>query len=230
MINENVYINGRDLHSFGAQALRDYTVGGTEITSQTYQGRDRTHFTNIFNQFGMKPISFTVVFTGQRRREVESLRSALTAELYGVSEITLPDEFTYRCVLESVGDGEWKGQEGNQWLLLQDYSLKGIQHDALVSVADGRTRFYVRGTMPQMDARLTMTVPSASSSVTFCGADFGACSAGDVLVFDGIEKRLMKNGAPAKATGYFEFPFVTPEWNNFTGSAPIKVEYFPCYI
>lgn len=230
MERETIYINGVDIAGLGVKALRDYRIGGTEITNYEWQGTNRSQFLNLFSKYGLKQLDFTLVFTGTRRRNVEEMRSRVTMMLYGISEIRMPDEFTYRCLLDSVGEGEWQGQEGNGWLLFVPYTLRGIQHDALVTVPDGRTRFYVEATLPQMDACLTVRVSTAASQYVLAGATFGAVAAGDVLVFDGINKRILKNGAPTTATGYFEFPCVKHGWNLFTALDAVQVDYYPCYL
>ena len=230
MRNETIYINGKDIRAHGVQAIRDYRIGGTEITNYQWQGLNRSHFLHLFSQYGLKSISFTLCFTGTYRREVEEKRSNMTAVLYGVNEIQMPDEFLYRCILEEIGESEWQGQEGSGWLLFVPYTLKGIQHDELVTVQDGRQKFFVEGTLQKMDARLIVTVSRNANAYVLAGAIYKSVRAGDILVFDGIEKRILKNGAPTQATGYVEFPFVEHGWNTVNAMDAVQVEYYPCYL
>lgn len=234
MRNETIYINGKDIRAHGVQALRDYRIGGTEITNYEWQGLNRSHFVNLFSQYGMKQVSFTLCFTGTYRREVEEKRTNMTAVLYGINEILMPDEFLYRCILEEIGESEWRGKEGNGWLLFVPYTLNGIQHDPLKTIEDGRQPFFVEGTLPRMDAKLTVTVGSADERYRITWADGAQAEfnvdAGDEIVFDGIEKTITINGYPATPNGFFGFPYLTHGWCQISAQNQVQVEYYPCYI
>ena len=33
-MRETIYINGKDIHDFGAEGQRDYTISGTQVTNE----------------------------------------------------------------------------------------------------------------------------------------------------------------------------------------------------
>ena len=63
------------------------------------------------------------------------------------------------------------------------------------------------------------------------GAIFPSVSNGDVLVFDGIDGKITKNGANAAASvNWTEFPQLFPGENTITCPDDVTVEYYPTYI
>ena len=132
-------------------------------------------------------------------------------------------------MLESIGDSETKGIDGVEVLIECAYKLKGIQHERMIEVANG-SRFFARGTMPTMDCIIEVTVSQDAEHYRIAGADFGAVEAGDVLTFDGINKRFLKNGAPTTAKEWISFPRVTSGLNQFVTPDIPKVKYYPCYL
>ena len=229
MNTERMYINDRDILDYGAKALRDIKVGGTVITNDYFQGRNRTHYTLMSTTFGLKSISFSLVFEDKFLRNAAENRSKLEAEMFSGCEIHLPDGFYYRCMLDSIGEAETKGVDGQQIIIQVAYKLSGIQHDPLVTVENGSS-FIATGTMPKMDCILSVTVGANASTYTLGGATFSNVHAGDVLVVDGINKRFLKNGAWTTATSWITFPYVSMGHNSFTAQDTVKVQYYPCYI
>ena len=85
--------------------------------------------------------------------------------------------------------------------------------------------------MPFTDAKLTVTVGATASSYSLKGAIFSNVTAGDVLVFDGINGKITKNGANYAANvAWTSFPSLTPGKNTLTALDAITVEYFPAYL
>lgn len=230
MNTERLYVNDKDILEFGAKALRDtIKVGGSEIDNDYFQGRNRTNYTLMATTYGLKPVSFTLVYISESLRTALENKSMLEAEMFSGCEIHLPDGFYYRCMLKSIGDAEIRGVDGVQVLVECKYKLQGIQHDDLVTIANGG-EFIARGTMIKTDCILEVTVSEAAQSYTLAGAVFGAVEVGDVLVFDGINKRFLKNGAPTTAQSWVSFPSVTRGVNHFTAKDTVKVSYYPCYL
>lgn len=63
------------------------------------------------------------------------------------------------------------------------------------------------------------------------GAVFPSVSNGDVLVFDGIDGKITKNGANAAASvNWTEFPQLFPGENTIPCPDDVTVEYYPTYI
>lgn len=228
-ITEKIYVNNVDISTYGAKALRSVKVGGTTITNDYFQGRNRTHYTLMSTTFGLKPVSFTLVYSSSSYRTAMENKSALEAVMFEGCEILLNDGFYYRCILDDIGEAEVLGIDGVEVLVQVAYKLKGIQHDPLVTVADGSS-FTASGTMPRMDCRLTVTVGQSAEEYTLAGAVFEDVEAGDVLVFDGILKRFLKNGAPTTAKEWISFPTVKSGLNSFLAEDTVSVEFYPCYI
>ena len=231
MVNtEKIYINNIDIADYGAKALRDsIKIGGTEITNDYYQGRNRTNFTLMATTYGLKPVSFTLVYFSKYLRNAQEKRSALEANMAKGCELHMPDGFYYRCMLEKIGDVTTKGVDGSEVLVECSYTLKGIQHDELEHIPNGAS-FLALGTFPKMDCALKVTVSANANSYSLGGATFGAVVAGDVLVVDGINKRFLKNGAPITATDWISFPQVVAGENHITALDPVEVDYYPCYL
>ena len=227
---ERIFINERDIAEYGARALRDtISVGGSEIKNEYFKGRNRTNFTLMSCEFGLKPVSFTLVYMGKFLHEVTENKSKLESEMYNGCEIHLPDGFYYRAMLESMGERKDKGVEGEGWICECKYTFKAIQHEAMITVPNG-SNFIAVGTIPHTDCILSVTVGTTADHYTLGGADFGAVTAGDVLVFDGINKRFLKNGAPTMASSWVSFPSVKIGVNHFTALDTVKVQYYPCYL
>lgn len=228
-MSETIVINGIDvLGTHNVDAVLSYKIGGTPVNNQYWQGRKRTNFINLSSTFGLKTVTFTLVYSGENRREALLKKSKVEASMFGVSEIQMPDGFYYRCLLDSISDAEIKGQQNNEIIIEVTYSLSGIQHDPLVTVNGGA--FQCEATMPQMDCSLSVTVGADADTYQLGGVTFNDVEAGDVLEVDGINKRILKNGAPTIIEGFFEFPFVVSGANNFTAEDNITVKYYPCYM
>ena len=225
---ETAYVDGRSILDVGA-VLESYTVGGTEVTNEVYQGRNRTNFNLLSKQFGRKTVTMTVFFHAINRHLLTVQQSNLTAMLTGVVDLALPDGFYYRSVLDEVGDLQIIGVDGKGVIAECTYTLSGIQHDVMQTIT-GNT-FRAEGTMWQMDCILTCTASRAYSSIQVGTVTFTGVSAGDVLVADGINGRLLQNGTPTTGNASFtHLPFVVPGEQTITCPETLTVQYYPSYI
>ena len=85
--------------------------------------------------------------------------------------------------------------------------------------------------MPLTDCRLTATVGAATAAYQLGGAVFSNVAAGDVLVFDGIDGKITRNGEnDAANVSWAEFPSLVPGWNAIQSVDAVTVEYEPTYI
>jgi hypothetical protein len=204
---ETAYVNGVSILDVGA-ILESYSVSGTEITNEVYQGRNRTHFNLLAKQFGRKTVTMTVFFHAVDRHLLTIQQSKLTAMLTGVVELMLPDGFYYRSTLDEVGDLSIIGVDGKGCIAECTYTLSGIQHDELVTV-EGNT-VVADGTLWQMDCILSCTASRAYSSIQVGTVTFTGVSAGNVLTADGINGRLLKNGTPTTGASFTHLPYLVP--------------------
>lgn len=230
MNNERIFINDIDILQYGARALRDsIVIGGTPVTNDYFQGRNRSSYVLMSTTFALKGVSFTLVFGDTHLHDAIENKSLFEAQAFNGCELHMPDGYYYKCMLESIGDANVKGVDGAGVFVECAYKFKGIQHDEMITVADGSS-FYARGTLPHMDCILSVTVGANAASYTLGGAVFTNVVAGDVLVVDGINKRFLKNGAPTTATNWLAFPYVASGLNAFTATDTVTVQYYPCYI
>lgn len=226
-------INGTPLDTYEGAALLDYSVGETAIKNETFQGINRSTWHLLKSIYGLRKITLTIVFTGPSRREVSLQRSKLNCALFGALELYISDDgFFYDVTIESCGAEELIGEGTREVKIKSKYSFTGTRRDALVSeTITGGSKIFCQSTMPFTDARLTVTVGTSAASYTLGGAIFGAVTAGDVLVFDGIDGKITKNGANAAASvSWTEFPQLVPGENTITAPDAVTVEYYPTYI
>jgi hypothetical protein len=226
-------INGTPLDTYEGAALLDYSVGETAIKNETFQGINRSTWHLLKSIYGVRQIKLTIVFTGPSRREVALQRSKLNGALFGASELFISDDgFFYDVTVESCGPEILVGEGAREVKIKSDYTFTGTRRDALVTeTITGGGSIFCASTLPYTDARLTATVGTSAASYTLCGATFGAVTAGDVLVFDGIDGKITKNGANAAASvSWTEFPQLVPGENTITAPDAVTVEYYPTYI
>ena len=227
-------IDGVPLENFGGAALRDYSVGETQLTNATFQGVDRSTFRVLRSFFGSRKITVTIVFKGENRHEASKQRSLFNIAAFGASELYISDDgFFYSVALTSCGPEELIGEGKTEAQIKSKYQFEGTRHEALVkeTVSAGGTIF-CRSTFPFTDCKLTATAASAASSFTLGGATFSDVAANDVLVFDGINCVITKNGSNAAASvSWSNFPRLVPGMNTITATnGTVAVEYYPTYL
>lgn len=231
--NCGVLVNGRPLSWYGGAALLDYSIGETPLTVDAFQGVNRTSWRLLKAIFGRRTIKITVVFSGPTLKAAKLQRSKFNGDLFGKTELFISgDGFFYDCVCQNLGPEVRIGEGERDAQIKADYSFVGIRREALetITVASGAT-FYCRSTMPFTDCRLTATVGTSSGSYLLGGAVFSTVTAGDVLVFDGIDGKITKNGQPyAASVSWVNFPQLTPGENENDAADAVTVEYYPTYI
>lgn len=222
-------IGKNDPEQYGAFLNQDYTISGTTVTNTTFQGRNRTSYTLLAAVFGRKAISFTLTYTAPTERLCALLRSTVESWMWGKVELYMPTGFWYTSVLTSIGDATREGVDGKGVLMHVQYSFEGIQHDPLVTV-DGAS-FINPGTTPQADCIVEATASKAAENYALAGASFANVTVGEKLTVDGINGRILRNGAPATGNVTFtKFPSVVPGKNSFTAVDPVTVSFYPCYL
>ena len=226
-------VNGKPLATYGGASLLDYSIGETPVTPDTFQGMNRTSWNLLENMFHMRDVSLTVVFEADDLRTAKLNRSALNSVLFNKADLFIPDDgFHYDCICTSTGAEELVGIGNKTAQIKSKYSFKGIRRDSLktVTLPAGAT-LYCLSTMPLTDCKLTATVGTTAASYTLGGAVFSSVTAGDVLVFDGIDGKITKNGSNyAASVSWFQFPQLTPGENTITCLDTVTVEYYPTYI
>ncbi len=219
-------IDGRDIElEFGARLLDSYKVSGTPIEATYFQGRNRTMFNLTACTYGLKDVELPFVMYGKDREDISKKKSQLVWLCYGKKELYLPDGFFYTSVLVDAGEISWRGPCIGEFTLV----FKGVQHGPYTEVYGPFV--YCEGTMPQTDCILCATVTSAAERYPLGDAYFLDVQRGDVLIMDGINKRVLVNGAPAATRCEWTcFPFLTPGENEVVCGDCVQIGYYPCYI
>ena len=227
-------VNGKPVSEYGGAALLEYSVGETPLDNSMFQGVNRTSWNLLKSIFGMRTVTLTVIFTGETLNEAKIQRSKFNLEIYGKSDIFIADDgFHYTVALMSTGPEITVGIGEKTAQIKSEYQFKGIRHDRkeTVTIPAGGGTMLCRSTMPFTDAKLTVTVGTTASSYLLGGATFDSVSAGDVLVFDGIDGKITKNGSNyAASVSWSNFPSLTPGKNTLTALDAITVEYYPTYL
>lgn len=229
----DLLINGIPLTTYGGAALLDYSIGETSIKNESFQGVNRSNWHLLKSIFGTRPLELTIVFTGKTRREASLQRSKLNGMFFGRCEIFISDDgFFYDVMCESCGAETLIGESEQEAKIQSKYRFRGIRRDRLsAETVPAGTAVYCYSTMPFTDCRLSVTVGAASEAYALGGAVFENVAAGDVLVFDGIDGKITKNGQNAAATvSWTEFPQLIPGINTITAADAVTVEYYPTYI
>ena len=227
-------VNGRPVSDFGGAALLEYSIGETPLDNSIFQGVNRTSWNLLKSIYGMRSVTVTVIFTGETLNEAKRQRSKFNLAIYGKSELYIAEDgFYYSVALVSTGAEIIVGIGEKTAQVKSEYSFSGIRHDKLekITIPAGGGSFLCRATMPFTDAKLTVTVGTTAASYSLGGATFSSVTAGDVLVFDGINGKITKNGNNyAASVAWTDFPRLTPGKNTLTALDAITVEYFPAYL
>lgn len=229
-----VVINGLDVTDVGARLLDGYTIGGSKIDIATFKGRGRTHFSMAQSDVQLKSIQFTLRFTGKNRHDVLLQKSRLDYQAAsGQCELYMPDGFYYLCVADTIGDLALSGKDGAYVHGTADYTFNGICHDALKEVTlTGDTKAMTcESTAGRTDCKLSCTLSKDYETFTLGPVTYTGVKTGQVLTADGIEGRILIDGAPAPGNMTFlHFPYLTAGKNTITCSEPVTVSYYPTYV
>lgn len=221
-------VNNTDLAGLGV-IVESYKIGPTEVTNDIFQGRNRTGFNVLSSVFGMREIAVNLFFQGKTRREVTLKKSQIDGMMFGELDLLLPDGLYYNAVLDKAGELQILGVQNTGVIALSSYTFRGICHDPLVT-ATGNT-VYCTSTMPQTSCRLTCTASQDYASITIDTVTITNVRSGDVLVVDGIDGRILQNGAPCAGNMSFQhLPALVPGKNVLTCPEILTVEYYPTYI
>lgn len=220
-------INQVNIQDYGGILLADYTVTGSAITPSYLKSKEGSSFLSLSRQIDLKMITLSFDLKGKDRHDVLYKKSILDFHASnGKIELFLPDGFYYSSILKTASTLKWIMPEK----ATISYTFSGIQHD-LEKQGVSTGKFYCKSTFPHTDCWLEVVVGENSEIYDFCGVPFYNAKKGEVFVIDGINKRILVNGAPgALRCGIIEFPYLVPGWNVLTAPDPVKVRYSPTYI
>lgn len=218
-----------DIHDYGAHTLLEYKIGGTSIDQQVFKGRWRTNFSMLESVPGLRSIQFTLVFVGKDRREAVLHKSQVDAMLTGECELLMPDGMYYTCYAQNLGDLVLLGSDEHGVVGQAAYKMMGIAHGEKEVIDGGAV--YCKSTFPKTDCRVTCTASADADEYTVQGVTFTGVHSGDVVCADGINGRLLVNGAPTtNPFTFMSFPYLVPGWQTVDAPDTPVVEYYPTYI
>lgn len=239
-------VDNVDIVNFGARLL-NFSIGGTDLEISSGISLN-ANFPKLFRtDYGQREIKIILVFKPKHfESTVRAKMNCLTMQkskfdgiLYGkVIDIHLPDGFYYKCILQSVGAEIFDGES-----MEVSYTLNGIRH---LPIADpSGTQFYCYSTV-RTDCRITIRFISGWNDTAFKFAvnrntkdhlniTIDGINNGDVLLIDGMEKRVIKNGNNIFGdTNIITFPYLIPAENKYvqlvSGECTFKTEYYPTLI
>lgn len=227
-----MHINGTNIADFGV-LVESFKVGAIEISSDTYQGVNRTNFNVLDTIQYMRTINVNLFYSAPTRRELSLIKSKIDNMMIGKLDLWLPDGFYYSAHLVSAGEENILGVERNQVIALCAYQFKGIRHDPLETVhttALADNTLICKSTVPHTDCRITCTASQNYASLTVDTVTITSVSQDDVIVVDGINGRILQNGAPCAGNmSFIHFPSLTPDENALDCPEDLTVEYYPTY-
>ena len=230
----DLLINGIPIGTFCGASLLDYTIGETSLENATFKGINRTNWVLLKSMFGTRTLTITVIFKGNTLHAAKVNRSKFNAEIFGRSEIYIPDDgFFYDVSCDSFGDELLVGIGQRESQIKSTYTLTGIRRGPKHTVTANKNQaFLCESTVPFTDCKLTLTSTQTVSEYNFGGGVWADIAAGDVLVFDGINCEIKKNGVNyASKVTWMDFPSLAAGLNTIeTDLDPVTVEYYPTYL
>lgn len=146
-------------------------------------------------------------------------------EILGKSEVELDDGFLYSVVLTDIGQASYPSPQ----LLEVEYTFTGVRHGEYV-VTDGNV-VNCDSTLPYTDCILTVTAIADRTNYKVGTVTFLEVTAGEVLVVDGINGRILVDGAPAaERAEWTEFPKLVPGVNEIVCDDALTVEFYPVFF
>lgn len=219
------YINGIEMTNRCIFLTSDYTVSSASVSRSVYSGGCASYVATKA-KIGLKTIRLPVRIVQESTDMADSMRSwMLSMCLESKVEMMLPNGKTYVAALTDTGEVE-KSAEG-----VIDFALEftGYQRGEIVKAQTPNIMCF--STVPETPYRITATVGSGGS-FTMAGVTFSDCAAGDVLMIDGMNGKVTKNGSAMdiSKTDFLKFPFLAPGKNTVISTGAAAVEYYPIFM
>lgn len=224
-----MYINGVSIKEYGAELRTSYKCGGVEISSNVYQGRNRSAFVLLNQTYGLKQLTLPLVIEADSMQEVTLKKSLLDGAMFGKElELIMDDGFLYKVYLNDIGDAIYQ----NEKLIECDYTCIGYRHGDTIEIKAPYQNIVVcNSTVPYTDVIISATASVASNAYQLGTVTFTGVNAGDELTVDGINKRILVNGAPgAQQASWITFPTLKPGQNTINCIDAITAQYQPIYF
>lgn len=233
IIKKEPTINGRLFSEYGGATLQKYTVGPSELTNFSFFGQNRTTFEQLKTTFGPRTLTLEVKFAARDLHTATLQKSLFDCQLFGKNELWLPDGFFYTVSTESLGDATIEADTTDGVMIGANYSFKGFRHGPMqtLSIPPGGSRIKCLSTMPFTDCVYTVRVARAVGQYNLGGAVFKNVKANETLIFDGINKKILRNGVENAAdVSWLNFPQLAAGFNQIPASYTTTIQYYPTYI
>ena len=221
-----MYLDGRPLSDYGASLEEGYSVTGAEVSCDYAAGRNGGSLVLLNQRLGLKTIRLPLVFNGSNPGSVRDAYSLFCQHcIGGKKELVLPDERQYTAVMTGIGQEEWITEND----MAVEVNFTGYCHGAKLIVAGDTV--CCMSTLPETDCMIWAAASKKASRYQVGSVIFHDVSEGDILVVDGIHKRILVNDAPAaQKAEWIRFPVLRPGINKIACMDPVTVEYYPVYF
>lgn len=220
-----MFINGKPVESYGAVMLGTPRVSNAQYTPEYKYTRTRSTVRHLAYDIGMKEIECHLAFFGNDIHEIQLKRSVFRSVMLGLLDISFKrDRFFYFAEY----DGDTEPESEYDGVAVSKFKFHGVQHLPLRAIE--RQEFVCASTIPETDCRIKTIVNADAERATVGTVTFLHVSEGDVLVADGIDGLITKNGR-ATETEFVRLPYLTMGKN--TVLCPfdnITVEYYPTFL
>ena len=222
-----MFINGEPISKYGGILLGTPRVSNAEYIPEYVYTRARSTLRHLTYDIGLKSLQCNIAFLGDSVFEIQQKRSILRAALVGELQISFSkDRFLYQA--EYIGDAELESQYESAAVSM--FNFKCVQMLPLETIATNNKKVHCQSTMPQTDCKLTAMATANTSNFVLGTVTFSSVSANDVLVVDGINGLITKNGNPETAN-FIRLPYLVPGENTITSTVSnLTVEYYPTFI
>ena len=228
-MSKPVYFNGREIYSKFKARLLDYTVGSPSISDAYLSQTNSVIPIKIKEAVGTRSVKLELEFEGDTVHETLLNISNMTAELLYETDILLPDEFYYFCILNKVSSPKWEG--GTFYSVT--FELVGYRHGPMESkVFEGSGSITVSG---NYIAPAIITIENATDTVTV--NDITVKDVTDKVIINGIDKTVFETDGvytrnKFKSCEMTRFPSLSPGVNiiSITGAGKVTIEYQPIYL
>jgi hypothetical protein len=215
-----ITVGGRDLAEFSAKLQTGYTMGACQVTTDLFQGKNRSSVLLLGQRFGLLEIVLPLEFWGSSRQDTVAKWSQFCQVVSGKVELDLGDGFVYACCVTDLGSPSFIT---DGWLTV-DVTLQGMRQKPAVTIS-GKTEIgaalYCESTFPRTDC--TIRLPKALlGGANLVQVELGDNSwylkmnftGGQDLVLDGIQKIFTLGGENVTAQMQWEdFPYLVPGTN-----------------
>lgn len=219
------YIGSTEMTSRGVFIAPGYTVSSAPIFRAVYSGGCASYVATRA-KIGLKTLKLPVRIVQETTAAADSLRSwVLSLCLERDVSITLPNGKSYVAALTSTGEVE-KFAEG-----VLDCTIEFAGYQRGEAVTATTPDVFCLSTVPETPYKITGKTAKAGV-FHMAGVAFRSCAKGDVIVMDGINKKITRNGNAfdLSNTDFISFPTLSPGNNAVNCDVKAEIVYYPVYM